>query len=62
MDDYTMILAAMTAGVLRWEPFVGKIKEGELCFNGLRYATKLNIEGCPMLPTILRAELIRAGY
>jgi len=56
-DNRTLLLAAMCAGIVRWEPFSGDPIRGELCFGGMRYSTSLDAEACPILNEVIRPRL-----
>ena len=63
--DTELLCKAFMKGGVRWEVFKGYpslLQEGELCINGLRYATSLK-DGLPVLHEALRNALKRAiGY
>jgi hypothetical protein len=58
-SDAEIFTRAVIAGVARWEYFAGSIDRGEVCVDGFRYATRLNV-GVPILHDGLRAVLERA--
>jgi len=65
IDGRHLLLAAICKGVARWEPFTAAGLEppvrGEVCCNGLRCATYLDeVTGCPVVHSVIRAELERA--
>ena len=57
-NDHTMIARLLASGKMRWEPW--NAKDGELCFDGIRYATELDRDGVPRLPDVLRHAIIRS--
>jgi hypothetical protein len=50
--DHALIAAGLCSRVIRWET-----KTNELCFDGLRYSTKLDEFGVPELYANLRAAI-----
>lgn len=52
-----LLLREMTAGRVRWEPFVRGGKQGELFFNGIRHSTELDEAGCPIMDQRLRDRI-----
>lgn len=57
-SDATLILSEIIAGRMRWEPFHGLKTEGELCWGGMRYSSKLDATGCPALSDNLRRMIL----
>lgn len=55
--DRELVLAAIISGRARWEPFTGDSLRGELCFDGMRYATELDEFGCPVVNDLIRERL-----
>lgn len=62
VEDFALMLKHFAAGTLRWEEFPASIaREGELCFNELRHFTRLDKDGVPILPGVLRERLMVMG-
>ena len=60
IEDASLIAAALCAGVARWEPLsIGPKNYGEVCCDGLRHSTELDIVGVPILTQALRVTLRR---
>lgn len=62
--DHALLLATMATGALRWDswaPDADGNRRGELAFDGLRYATRLDEFGCPILTDALRVALVKAS-
>jgi hypothetical protein len=58
--DHALFASAIAAGVIRWEMFDGKKDSGEICVNGLRWATQLDEFGVPVLTQNTRAAIAKA--
>lgn len=52
--DHALLLAAIVTGRARVEPLGVGV---EVCANGLRYATNLDENGCPVVNELIRAAL-----
>lgn len=52
------ILALMIAGVVRWEWL--QPRAGELCYEGIRYHSRTDDRGCPIIPDRLLAARFAA--
>lgn len=59
MRSDRLLLAAMCAGLARWEPYRGT-SVGEICVGGLRFSASLDEDGCPDVGVLIRSSLIRA--
>lgn len=58
-DSHSILLQAMIMHGVRWVPFGdNRNLKGELCFDGLRYATELDRFGCPIIPNNLLIKLV----
>lgn len=55
--DHALLLAAIVSGRARIEPLGANV---EVCTGGLRYATKLDENGCPLVSDVIRTALLRA--
>lgn len=55
--DHALLLAAIVSGRARVEPLGASV---EVCTGGLRYATKLGENGCPLVSDVIRTALLRA--
>lgn len=51
------LLAAIVAGVARWEFFHGSTTAGEVCVGGIRYSTTLDHYECPILSNTIERAL-----
>lgn len=58
--DHALICWAMCVAAGRWEPS-GDGRGGEICINGIRYPTKLDEFGCPIVNGSIRAAISKAG-
>jgi hypothetical protein len=58
--DHAVYARAITSGAIRWEWFTGSQTAGELCCDGLRYATELDEFGVPRLEDHTRAAIAKA--
>lgn len=56
--DHAHICWAMCVAAGRWEPWGDG--RGEFCINGMRYATKLDVFGCPVVNEPIRSAIARA--
>lgn len=57
--DHALVAWALADATARWEPW-DDAGRGELCFGGLRYATRLDAFGVPALTEALRVGLTKA--
>ena len=57
--DHALVLRLITSGKAMWRIW-GPDHQGELCIDGVRYATKLDEFGCPELHPLLRAAISKA--
>ena len=55
--DHAMFASALIQKLARWEPFPGSESDGEVCVGGLRYCSKLDEFGVPVLTDATRAEI-----
>lgn len=58
--DHALYAAAITAGLIRWEPFQPLDGRGEICCGGLRYCATLDEFGVPQLIAHTRAAIQKA--
>lgn len=56
--DHSLLLAAIIAGVARWESFPNTTM-GEVCVDGIRHVVRLDRFGCPELTNGARGALKR---
>lgn len=56
--DHALICWAMCVAAGRWEPYGDG--RGEFCINGLRYSTRLDEFGCPVVNSAIRAAISKA--
>lgn len=56
--DHALICWALCAGAGRWEGW--DAKRGEFCINGMRYSTKLDEFGCPIVTDLMREAILTA--
>jgi len=55
--DHALICWAVCVAAGRWEP---SSNGGEFCINGIRYSTKLDEFGCPVVNGPIRAAILKA--
>lgn len=58
--DHALFSSALVAGKIRWEAFAGNAEHGEICVGGMRWATKLDEFGVPVLTENTRAAIAKA--
>ncbi len=58
--DHALFASAIAAGCIRWEMFEGRKDSGEICVNGLRWATQLDEFGVPILTQNTRDAILKA--
>lgn len=56
--DHALICYAMCVSDATWEEWVPFDGKGEFCFAGLKYATRLDEFGCPVLTPALREAIM----
>ena len=57
MTKQKALLALMISGDAKWEPFNSNDGRGEVCVNGLRYSSKLDSDGVPVIYPVLECHL-----
>lgn len=55
--DHALFASSLIHGVIRWEFFHASTTDGEVCAGGMRYPTKLDEFGVPILNRLIRAAI-----